>query len=229
MDIFRQHELFEIDVLDKMRSFKLLEPVVFGGGTMLRLCHELNRYSAGLDFWFVKPTDQKAYFNRFKRRFEAAYGITDAQMKRFTLLFELRTEVYPKRLKIEIRREIQEMDYQEKIAFSKYAVKQVVLKALTLEQAMQNKVAAFLDRGEIRDGFDIEFLLRKGISLPEMGLPQARQLEKKIDRLKTLDFKVKLGSILEKDARAYYAAHKFTYLKEKLAETTAQMSTRESG
>jgi len=35
MDTFRQHELFEIEVLDKMRSFKLLDPLVFGGGTML--------------------------------------------------------------------------------------------------------------------------------------------------------------------------------------------------
>ena len=44
MDIFRQHEVFEIEVLDKMNSAKLLETLVFGGGTMLRLCHELQRY-----------------------------------------------------------------------------------------------------------------------------------------------------------------------------------------
>lgn len=72
MDIFRQHELFEIEVLDKMRRFRLLEPIVFGGGTMLRLCHELNRYSADLDFWFVKQTDQGAYFDRFKKQFETS-------------------------------------------------------------------------------------------------------------------------------------------------------------
>ena len=40
MDIFRQHEAFEIEVLDRMNSAKVLEPLVFGGGTMLRLCHE---------------------------------------------------------------------------------------------------------------------------------------------------------------------------------------------
>ena len=53
MDIFRQHEVFQIEVLDKMNSAKLLEPLVFGGGTMLRLCHELNRYSVDLDFDFA--------------------------------------------------------------------------------------------------------------------------------------------------------------------------------
>ena len=54
MDIFSEHEKFEIEVLDKMNSLKKLEPLVFGGGTMLRLCHELNRYSVDLDFWFIK-------------------------------------------------------------------------------------------------------------------------------------------------------------------------------
>ena len=175
MDTFRQHELFEIEVLDKMRRFKLLEPIVFGGGTMLRLCHEMNRYSADLDFWFVKQTPQDEYFTRFKRLFEKDYEITDAQMKHFTLLFELRTLSYTKRLKIEIRREMADIDFQEKIAFSRFANKQIVLKALTLEQAMKNKVAAFLDRGEIRDGFDIEFLLRKGIALPEINSEQAKE------------------------------------------------------
>jgi len=57
-------------------------------------------------------------------------------------------------------------DYQEMIAFSKFATQQVALKTHTLDQTMKNKIAAFLDRGEIRDCFDIEFLLRRGIELP---------------------------------------------------------------
>lgn len=219
MDTFRQHELFEIDVLDKMRSFKLLDPLIFGGGTMLRLCHQLNRYSADLDFWFAKQTDQDAYFDKFKRLFENVYEITDAQLKHFRLLFELRAGSYPKRLKIEIRREILNIDFQDKIAFSEFATKQIVLKALTLEQAMKNKVSAFMDRGEIRDGFDIEFLLRRGVDLPEMCPESWRLFKQKINRLKDVDFKVKLGSILENDVREYYAIRKFAYLKEKMIES----------
>ena len=64
MDIFRQHEEFEIEVLDKMNSAKLLEPLVFGGGSMLRLCHELNRYSVDLDFWFVKKISPHDYYEK---------------------------------------------------------------------------------------------------------------------------------------------------------------------
>jgi predicted nucleotidyltransferase component of viral defense system len=66
MDILRQHEIFEIDVLETMNSMKVLEPLVFGGGSMLRLCHELNRYSADLDFWIIKNISQKDYFERIR-------------------------------------------------------------------------------------------------------------------------------------------------------------------
>lgn len=216
MDTLEKHELFEIEVLDRMRSFKLLEPIVFGGDTMLRLCHQLNRYSADLDFWFVKPLDDEIYFSNFEQRFESTYEITDAQIKHYTLLFELRSRSYPKRLKIEIRRGVRAYDYQDQIAFSKFASKQVVLKALTLEQAMQNKLSAFLDRGEVRDGFDIEFLLRRGITLPEMSIERVNQFKEKITSLKEMDFKVKLGSIIEEDVRDYYIKQKFAFLEETL-------------
>lgn len=83
---------------------------------------------------------------------------------------------------------------------------------------MKNKVSAFMDRGEIRDGFDIEFLLRKGIDLPEMHPEFWSLFKQKINRLKDVDFKVKLGSILENDVREYYATRKFAYLEEKLIE-----------
>ena len=47
-----------------MNSAKLLDPLIFGGGSMLRLCHELNRYSVGLDFWFVKAIPQDDFFDK---------------------------------------------------------------------------------------------------------------------------------------------------------------------
>ena len=91
MDIFRQHEVFEIEVLDKMNSARMLESLVFGGGTMLRRCHELNRYSVDLDFWFIKKIHQEQYFNTTKKALEKDYEITDAEIKHYMLLFELRS------------------------------------------------------------------------------------------------------------------------------------------
>lgn len=217
MDIFEQHEAFEIEILDKMNSAKVLEPLVFGGGTMLRLCHELSRYSVGLDFWFVKRTPQKKYFDTIQKAFEKDYEITDAKIKHYTFLFELRSAQYPKRLKIEIRRELKDCDYQKIIAFSKSSTRQVLVKAHTLEQTMKNKIQAFLDREEIRDCFDIEFLIRRGVHLPVSSDREIAELQKKISRFKDLDFRVKLGSILEKDIRDYYIENRFGFLEEKLA------------
>jgi len=216
MDTFKKHEIFEIEVLEILKNSKLLEPLVFGGGTMLRLCFELKRYSADLDFWFVKKVDIKSYFEKIKQVLEQKYDLTDEQIKFYTLLLEVRSGDYPKRLKIEIRKEVKECDFQERIAFSKYSNRQVILRVHTLEQAMINKVNALLERGEIRDGFDIEFLLRKGIAIPQLNKEQENNLKKRIDGFKEKDFKVKLGSILESDIRKYYIENRFTYLKEKL-------------
>ncbi|MBN2320466.1 MAG: nucleotidyl transferase AbiEii/AbiGii toxin family protein [Acidobacteria bacterium] len=217
MDIFKQHELFEIEILEIMNSARMLEPLVFGGGTMLRLCHELKRYSADLDFWFVKKIPQRKYFADLQRVFEKNYEITDAEIKRYTLLFELRSALYPKRLKIEIRRELTECDYQKKIAFSKSVTRQVLVKAHTLEQTMKNKLNAFLQRGEIRDCFDIEFLIRRGIELPVSSAREALKLKERISEFKDMDFSVKLGSILDKDMRSYYIENRFSFLEEKLS------------
>ncbi len=217
MNIFSRHEAFEIEVLDRMNSTRLLEPVVFGGGSMLRLCHELNRFSVDLDFWFIKKaTSQEKWFKDAQKAFERNYEITDAQLKRFTALLELRAADFPKRLKIEIRREVYNWDYQKKIAFSKFSPRQVLVNAHTLEQTMKNKIQAFLERGEIRDCFDIEFLIRRGVALPVGADRDLQAIRKKIRQFKEIDFKVKLGSILDKDTRDYYIENKFSFLEEKL-------------
>lgn len=221
MTIFQQHEIFEMETLELLKNAKLLEPLVFGGGSMLRLCFDLNRYSADLDFWFVKKISQHVYFEKIKKVLEQRYDLTDAQIKFFALLLEVRSGDFPRRLKIEIRKEVSECDFQERIAFSKFSNKQVVLKVHTLEQTMKNKIDALIGRGEIRDGFDIEFLLRKGVSIPELSDEQKLGLTKRIDGFKEKDFKVKLGSVLESDIRKYHIESRFSFLKEKLSELNA--------
>ena len=215
MDILRKHEIFEIEVLEKLKNAKMLDSLVFGGGTMLRLCYELNRYSVDLDFWFIRTIPVETYFKKFRRILEREYDLTDAQMKFHMLLFEIRSGNFPKHLKVEIRKSVKDCDFQERIAFSKYSTKQVVLRVHTPEQMMKNKIEALLDRGEIRDSFDIEFLLRKGIPFPEVTEEQLSRLMKILDGFKERDFKVKLGSILEGDARRYYIKSRFSYLREK--------------
>jgi hypothetical protein len=123
---------------------------------------------------------------------------------------------YPKRLKIEIRKDIREWNMEKSIAFSKYSNRQVLLYTHTLKQSMDNKIEALLDRGELRDAFDIEFLLRKGINLPEMTTKQKYHLKERLHSFGENDFKVKLGSVLDNDMRAYYIKNRFQYLEEKI-------------
>ena len=221
MDTLKQHEVFEIEILDRMNSAKMLDSLVFGGGSMLRLCYELNRYSVDLDFWFVKNVAPDEFFDKSRKTFERDYEMTDAQMKHFTILFELRSPQYPRRLKIEIRREVKGCDYQQNIAFSRFSTKQVMVRAHTLEQTMKNKVEAFLDRGEIRDCFDIEFMVRRGVKVPFKEGKECMALKRKIANLKERDFKVKLGSILEDEIREYYVTNGFRFLQDKLTPVVA--------
>ena len=89
--------------------------------------------------------------------------------------------------------------------------KQVIVRTLTLEQMMKNKIDALLDRHEIRDTFDIEFLLRSGVLLPDLANDQIVQMKQRLAGFKENDLKVKLGSILEGDLRSYYIQNRFTY------------------
>ncbi len=216
MNVFEKHEIFEIEVLEKLKNTRLLDPLVFGGGTMLRLCHEMQRYSVDLDFWRIKDTAENRMLDAMQDVLQKDYEITDAQVQHFTILLEIRSAGFPKRMKIEIRKEISNWDFQEKIAYSRFSTKQVLLKAHTLEQAMKNKIAALLERGEIRDGFDIEFLLRQGILLPDLSETDKTKIIAGLGNFKENDFKVKLGSVLESDIRAYYIENQFSYLRQKL-------------
>ncbi|MDP8299596.1 MAG: nucleotidyl transferase AbiEii/AbiGii toxin family protein [Candidatus Tantalella remota] len=220
MDILKQHEIFEMEVLEFMNSKKILQDLVFGGGTMLRLCYELNRYSVDLDFWFIKETDTGKFFSTIKKTLSERYELTDACDKFNTLLFELRSPVYPRLLKIEVRKEQKDCDWQEHIAYSGFTDKQVLLKTHTLEQAMYNKIAAALGRGEMRDFFDLEFLIRKGIKLPPVSREDAIKLAKTIQAFKQQDYKVKLGSILDPETRRYYNENGFSLFEEKLTPIT---------
>ena len=220
MDLLRRHEALEMDVLDRLKRAGFLDRLIFGGGTMLRLCHDMPRYSADLDFWLLRATRTQTYFRRLKAFLGEAFELTDSHQKFFTLLFEVRARGYPRRLKLEIRHVRHGYDVEEKIAFSKYGTRQVLVKGLTLPQMMKNKVEALLDRREIRDAFDLEFLLRRGV---ELSAPPAQllALERVIARFRPQDYRVTLGSLLERETRTYYRDHRFSYLTERLHASLA--------
>lgn len=217
----RALEIFEIEVLEFLNSIRVLEQIYFGGGTMLRLCHNLNRYSTDLDFWLKPGKTHDQLFDMLSASFSKEFKIVDSANKNFTILFQLQSPKSKRSLKIEIRKDQSDFQYERKIAFSKFTNKQVQVLGLTLEQMMKNKIEAFLSRKLIRDCFDIDFIFKRGIPLPN----EKSKLEKMlaiIDSFKERDFKVTLGSLLDADEREFYNQTKFNVLKE---EITAILKT----
>jgi predicted nucleotidyltransferase component of viral defense system len=217
-----QQERFEIEVLDRLNTGRLLGNLVFGGGTMLRLCFGLNRFSVDLDFWTVKEIDPSTLFQKMQRSLSEFYAIKDATVKFYTLLFEVKSKNYPRSLKIEIRKQAKKVAFEKAIAYSRYSTTQVLLHVVSLSEMMKAKIEAFLGRKEIRDVFDMEFLLKRGIPLDAPPETLARVL-REIDRLKKRDYSVKLGSLVDEDQRKYYVSENFKLLKLALREKAGKV------
>lgn len=208
-------EILEIEILELFSNAKLLEKIYFGGGTMLRLCHNLNRFSTDLDFWIDANSDSKPFFSSMKKLLADNYAITDSMNKKNILLFEIKSTKTNRRLKIEIRKVEGKFEWEKKIAFSSLANKQVLVKGLTLPQMMTNKIEAFLSRKIIRDCFDIEFLLMRGVEL-KANTEQLEMMKKIISGFKERDYKITLGSILDAKDRKYYIERNFLLLQEEI-------------
>jgi len=91
------------------------------------------------------------------------------------------------------------------------------VRTLSLQEMMSSKIETFLSRKEIRDLFDIEFLLKKGIELKA----SKEELERLLDGINSLskkDYSVKLGSILDSEQRKYYTKENFKILIMKIKE-----------
>jgi predicted nucleotidyltransferase component of viral defense system len=208
-------ERFEMEALDSMNSARLLGGLHFGGGTMLRLCHGLNRYSTDMDFWLKPEEDPKVLFRKMRDALTQSFMLRDAENKRHTMVFEIQAQKQNRRLKIEIRKNQTGFKTEKKIAFSRYSNLQVVVNALTLEQMMANKIATFTSRQLIRDCFDIEFLLRRGVPL-NAETEDLEDMLKTVERFTAKDFKITLGSILEPKDRAFFNENRFMFLKEEI-------------
>ena len=215
MQYLQDLEILEIKVLELLNSIKVLDHLYFGGGTMLRLCHNLNRFSTDLDFWLDNSIDSKIIFKKLKTSLSEKYSILDPANKRNTLLFQFRSSNSKRSLKIEIRKEQTNFDWEKKIAYSKFSNKQILVNGLTLAQMLNNKIEAALSRKIIRDIYDIQFLIMRGQKLPP-DEDKLNKILKIIKSFKSRDYKVTLGSLLEKNEREFYVQNKFTLLQEEI-------------
>jgi len=217
MQQLERHEAFEMAVLQWLQTKRFLDSLCLGGGTMLRLCHELPRYSLDMDFWFFKEQQYEEFHAKLYGALARDHDLTDAQNKHYSILFEIRREKAAPRLKIEIRKNIAPPEStEEKIAFSPHFPYQVLVRGFTLDQMLNNKVRALIERGEVRDAFDLEFLLRKGLAL-SLSKEEKKLVLSRLKGFTEKDLSVKLGSIILAELRDYYRQKGFSYLEEKIS------------
>jgi hypothetical protein len=211
------NEALQMAMLQWLGSKRFLGSLAFGEGTMLRLCHELPRYSRNMDFWFFKEEDYEDFYSRLYNALVRGFHVTDARNNSSSILLEVRKEGRMPKLKIKIHKSIAPLgSSEEKIAFSSHFPAQVLVRGFTLWQMLKDKVLAFIDSGEIVDAFDLEFLVRKGVAL----CVSEKQREKVMRRLRGFtkkDFEVKLGGVLLPELRDYYKQQGFAHLEEKLS------------
>jgi len=215
-DLIKQ-EQFELEVLDQLQSGRFLDRLVFGGGTMLRLCYGLDRYSVDLDFWLLdknqeKDFDHTAWFSGLRQFLARHYEIRDAADKFHTLLIELKSPDYPRSLKLEMRKGMKMTKTDRAIAYSRHSSVQVYVRTIPLPEMMTSKMDAFLQRKEIRDAYDLEFLVKKGVQA-DISPEKRDQILTAIAALTRQDYNVKLCSLLEADQRPYYRQNNFRILK----------------
>jgi predicted nucleotidyltransferase component of viral defense system len=220
-DLIKQ-EQFELEVLDRLQSGRFLDRLVFGGGTMLRLCFGLDRYSVDLDFWLLTKNEEKdfdhtAWFSALRQFMTRFYEIRDAADKFHTLVIELKSPDYPRSLKLEMRKGMKMTKTERAIAYSRHSSVQVYLRTIALPEMMALKIEAFLQRKEIRDAYDLEFLVKKGV-LVDISPEKADQVLTAIAALTRQDYNVKLCSLLEADQRPYYRQNNFRILKSHLGK-----------
>lgn len=174
------------------------------------------RYSIDMDFWFYKEVEYKSFYHQLENLISHEYDVTDMQNKFYSILVEIRKRVGTPKLKIEIRKSLAAGGTtEEKIAFSPHFATQVLVRGFTLNQMFKSKVSALLDRVEIRDAFDLEFLARRGVDL-DLSQRDKKKIIETLSGFTKRDFSVKLGSVLLSEVRDYYNQKRFTYLEEKL-------------
>ena len=232
-DLIKQ-EQFELEVLDRLQSGRFLDRLVFGGGTMLRLCFGLDRYSVDLAFWLlpvsggkkIRPDlksdplslgDHTTWFSALRQFLARFYEVRDAADKFHTLVIELKSPDYPRSLKLEMRKGVKMTKTERAIAYSRHSSVQVYVRTIPLPEMMTSKIAAFLQRKEIRDAYDLEFLVKKGVTA-DISPEKADQVLTAIAALTRQDYNVKLCSLLEADQRPYYRQNNFRILKSHLGK-----------
>ena len=217
MKALRDHETYQMAMLQWLASKRFLGSLAFEGGTMLRLCHELPRFSLDMGFCFFKQQNYETFYNRLSRALSQDHDVVDCRNSNSSILVQMPRQPGMPKFEMEFRKcAAPPGTTEEKIAFSPYFPTQVLVRGITLQQTLLSMTQALIDHGDIAYTFDLEFLLRKGTTL---NLPSEHRTEL-MGRLKEFnnnDLHDKLGDLLLPEVRDYYKREGFSYLEQALS------------
>ncbi len=228
MDVFERHEQFQMEVLDGLQKNGCLSRMVLGGSTMLRLCHQMPRFSSDLTFFLKEPwQDFGGDFNTIKVCLKTlGCDLVVAKEKHFSWFTEAKRSDASKPLVIEIRKDDRwALDHETRIAFSPFLPKlQVRLSVCSLSQMWHNKVEALLSNKAIYDAYDLDYLLSLDAGDPRaLDLKSRELLSRVVEGFTQKDIKTKLKTVIPPDELNRFLTARFAQLKEKIEQARFDM------
>ncbi len=164
LDQKKHDETMHRVLIDIYTDPELAINLIFKGGTACYLFYQLPRFSVDLDFDLLQPEKKELVFNKIQK-IAARYGkITDAWIKRNTILVELSYRVPDRNLKIEISART-----HEKITYDQKNLLGLSILVMSQDAMCANKLLAITERKKIvnRDYFDAYFFPKNGWPLDD--------------------------------------------------------------
>ena len=185
-------EFVQLEILRRFSASELRRIACFKGGTALHLVFNMERYSEDLDFSLTFPFSAQRILSMTKDILKTE-DITDAVVKRNTVLVEMRQFFRPQNFRVKLEINTDDIVPAElKTMYSEYVPASFDLQIMRTDYLVAQKIRALLERKKGRDLYDFWFILRTKLPLEVpliselTGLPQLEvipRLEKHIVRL----------------------------------------------
>ncbi|MDZ7696987.1 MAG: nucleotidyl transferase AbiEii/AbiGii toxin family protein [Deltaproteobacteria bacterium] len=164
-DFFNQYrENVIIEIVQALAKSPAGSRIAFKGGTALKLFYDLPRYSEDIDYDALQGVSSEELIGTIKSLcIKKGWEMTDAAVKHYTVLVELRFKGPDRNFHIKIEISTREKELRTAILFLRG------VPVVTLEPCfmMTEKLFTFLDRGAGRDIFDVWFILSRAYPLDE--------------------------------------------------------------
>lgn len=194
-------EYWEMFILNGLYSSNLGLNLIFKGGTALRLVYNSPRFSEDLDFSLLNGIDfsefEKVIENIVSQQAELSLKEIYSKKNTYFALVKFRQEYLSQTLSVKVeisKRKVllkKDKDFKLLTVSSPTSNLKPLLKVLTLERLLEEKLNTLSSRKEPRDLFDvwlISNLLKRPISIPKINI-------------KEMDIKQQLNHLLPKNYR----------------------------